>query len=125
MLNISAILNFTITESVFLSMIKSAWWALWVPALNAFPLMSNTFAKDYRTKSKPTDVFIAINSIFLLIVSFLNENYHGVALSLSYFFGYFIIGESGYFLDTEVPSIDAFQYLTCFLNYFTVFTLCY
>ena len=81
-------------------------------------------AKDYRTKYNITDSFIAINSIFFLMNSFISENYYGMAFCLSYTFGYFIIGESGYFLDTELPSVDAFQYLTCFLNYFAAFTLC-
>ncbi|EEB10842.1 hypothetical protein Phum_PHUM070630 [Pediculus humanus corporis] len=101
-LNVSIILYFTIVEVTFLHMIQSWWPLFYIPALNIFPLIYNAMAKDYRT----------------------NENYYGMAFCLSYAFGYFIIGESGYFLDTELPSVDAFQYLTCFLNYFAAFTLC-
>lgn len=129
MLNLSAILYFTIIEGVFFmigrSSSSSSSLVLYLPFLNVFPLLSNALAKDYRTKQKKTDVFIAINSLLLVLMAFLDENYYGVAFGMSYFFGYFFIGESGYFLDTEVPSVDAFQYLTCFLHYFAGKTLCY
>lgn len=54
------------------------------------------------------------------VTSLLEGNYFSVALGTSYIFGYFVIGECGFLFDTELPSIDAYQYLTCFLNIFAV-----
>lgn len=123
-LNISTILSFTIIEAVLLHIYKSSLIYFGLSCLNIIPFMYNILKKDYRTKFKPTDGLIAVNGAILLLTSLTNENYNGAAFTLSYLFGYFVIGDSGCFFDTELPSVDAFQYLQCFLNFFIISALC-
>lgn len=121
-LNSCAIISFTLFQTVFLRIYNTSTVFLY---LNAIPFLYNVKTKYYRVHFKWSDIIIAVNSLILIYNFILYENYYGVSLYLSYLFGYFVIGETGCIFDTELPSIDAFQYLICFLNYFTVTALCY
>lgn len=124
-LNLSAILSFTIFEGVFYFIYSASNIFLYLLILNIIPVLCNIKSRYYRVRFKWSDIIIAVNSVILVLKFVQNENYHGIALCFSYLFAYFIIGETGCIFDTELPAIDAFQYLICFLNYFTVCSFCY
>jgi len=95
---------------------------LWnvLPYLYTITFLWNVSRLDYRYKFHCVDLIISINSLAFLLTCLQIENYYGVALLLSFSFGYFYVGDCGFFLDTEVPAIDIYQYIQCFLCYFTL-----
>lgn len=123
-LNISSIFFLTLISYALQLVAKLS--MLWVcfPILNIIPFYRNVSKLDYRSKRKGSDIIVVLNCLIFLYAAIYSENFYAIAFILSFGFGYVYVGDCGYFLDTEVPSIDIYQYVQCFLCLFTVNAFC-
>lgn len=74
------------------------------------------------SNSDMVDVVIGANCISLGVLSFIHQNYFGVAASISYAFNHFIIKNDNetYF---NVTSQDLYNYAMCFFAFFALKTV--
>lgn len=76
-----------------------------------------------KTVEELTDVIIFITALSLGVVSFMIENYYGIAAAVSYSFNHFVIHDTGEFLD--LPAIDIFNYGLCFYCFYSFKAISY
>ncbi|CAG2066517.1 unnamed protein product [Timema podura] len=68
------------------------------------------------------DWVTAGNLLSIFVVTFLESNYYGLAMTACYTVNYFLITTVGYLFE-HVPALDLFQYGLCFFHYFIVKSL--
>lgn len=71
-----------------------------------------------RTRTDVIDTLLLLNVISTGVVSFLNENYFGIAVALSFFLNHFCIREDSDLF--EAPNYDLYNYGMCFFTYFSL-----
>lgn len=87
----------------------------------ALPIIAHLV--EDRSKKSLLDAVIFGNLLSVAYFTYVNANYYGTAMLVSYSVNHFIIGTDGTAFDTSIPSLDLFMYGLCFFNFFAIKTL--
>lgn len=71
-----------------------------------------------KTRDDVIDGLLLLNVISTSVVSYLHENYFGIAAALSFFINHFCVRDESDFF--EVPNYDLYNYGMCFFTYFSL-----
>lgn len=77
------------------------------------------YLADSSRDEKLEEAVIPINIIALGVVSFLAENYYGIATAVSYAIDHYIVLKQGESFES-IPAQDLYNYGLCFFAYFAL-----